>query len=489
MSLEDAIETIIGRFGKYQSWVLFLILLGRYPTEFQLTNVVFILPSVNYVCKDDNAYNLTNHCPCRNPEYDQSTIVSSVTSEWNLICDRTSLASLSQSMLQVGILAGSLVYGYVSDRYGRKISTINAFFFTALFGVLAAVSPQLWMFIVCRFFIGMSLGGTMLCAYILLIEISGKSFRPYVVGLEGISYVTGYFAQPIIAYYLREWRYLILVTSAPWLLVVAYYWLLPESPRWLITVGKKKQAIDLLTYIAKKNNRPTENIERIVSELDSIESNNEQRGTYLDLFKTPKIRKYTIVNVLVWMCCAHTFFGINQYIGRLDGNLYLNVMLSAVVLAPGLVLVVLSSLYLKRKVSIIVSFCTAAVPLLIFIFLPKDMPTATLAFAIIGQLGAYTSFILTYLYSCELFPTVVRNSAMGLASVFARFASFVAPFVVNIGIEWVSILIFSGLAFCAAFLCLFLPETKDIVLFNTIDQVEQPKERKTNDNKTAYLKQ
>lgn len=99
---------------------------------------------------------------------------------------------------------------------------------------------------------GATVGGTILCTYVLLIELCGKSFRPYLVGLFEISFITGYMALPIIAYFVREWRYLQLVTSLPWVFVISYYWLLPESPRWLISVGKKKEAIEILTYIAKK---------------------------------------------------------------------------------------------------------------------------------------------------------------------------------------------------------------------------------------------
>lgn len=220
---------------------------------------------------------------------------------------------------------------------------------------------------------------------------------------------------------------------------------------------------------------PTDNIKELVEKavMEAQSSRTKQYGSYLDLFKTPKIRIYTLITGFVWMCCAHTFFGINQYIGRLQGNIYLNVMLSSVSLVPGLILVVLASLYLRRKIAVITSFVVAGVSLLVFIVLPSGMRAAELTFAIIGQIGAYTSFVQVYLYSSEVFPTVVRNSAMGFASVFGRFGGFIAPFVVNIGIEWVSIVIFSVLAFCAAFLCYFLPETKDIVLLNTIDQTEK----------------
>lgn len=116
MSVEDDIENIIGRFGRYQTWILVLVIASKYPPELQLTNVVFILPSVNYICLDEGANNSTNYCPCENPLYVTNDIVSSVTSEFNLICNRQSLASLTQSVLQVGILLGSLFYGYMSDR-------------------------------------------------------------------------------------------------------------------------------------------------------------------------------------------------------------------------------------------------------------------------------------------------------------------------------------------------------------------------------------
>ncbi|XP_075975242.1 organic cation transporter protein-like [Anticarsia gemmatalis] len=469
---EDPIETAIGRFGKYQTWILFLITVGRFPTEYQLTNVVFIIPSVEYKCLDNN---VTNYCPCANPEYDTSSVVSSVTSEWNLICDKTSLASLAQSMFHVGILAGSLLLGYISDRYGRKIVVLISLFFEVVFVAISAAVPVFWMFIVFRFLIGVMVGGTMLCCYVLLIELCGKSFRPYIIGLQEIPFILGYVTLPIIAYFVRDWRPLQLATSLPWIIVAVYYWLIPESPRWLITVGKRKEAIELLTYIAKINSLPTDNIEAIVAKVEIATKNQQATSTYADLFKTPKIRLYTMITAFIWMFCSHTFFGLNQYIGRLQGNIYLNVMLSAACLAPGLIIVVIATLYFRRKVTVMGSFITAAVSLFVFIFIPSDLRAVSLAFAIIGLIGAYTSFVQTYLFTSEVFPTVIRNTAIGFASIFARFGGFIAPFVVNIGIEWASILIFSGIAFGAAVLCYFLPETKDITLPNTIEQRERAK--------------
>lgn len=235
------------------------------------------------------------------------------------------------------------------------------------------------------------------------------------------------------------------------------------------------QILITLFHLIYRNNRPTNNIEAIVEKVELLNKNHQQTGSYMDLFKTPNIRAYTMIAAFIWMFCSHTFFGINQYIGRLQGNIYLNVMLSAACLTPGLILVIFATLHLRRKVSVIFSFTISAVSLLVFILIPTNNRAATLAFAIIGLIGAYTSFVQIYLYSSEIFPTVIRNTAIGFASMFARFGGFIAPFVVNIGIEWVSILIFSSVAFSAAMLCYFLPETKSTTLPNTIEQREQAK--------------
>ncbi|XP_049872508.1 organic cation transporter protein-like isoform X2 [Pectinophora gossypiella] len=472
---DDLIANIIGSFGRYQTWILVVVTLAHLPTDYFMNNVLFVLPHVDYVCKDDDAYNLTNYCPCQNPDYDRSAIVESATSEWNLICERTHLASLAQSAMQVGMLTGSLIYGHISDRYGRKAAVLLGLFCQPLFGTITAFVPEYWMFVMMRFLMGTAAGGVMLCVYVLLIEYSGKLFRPYMLGLHEVSYVLGYLLLSVFGYYLRKWRDFQLATAAPWLAVILLYWILPESPRWLITVGRKKEAIELLTYVAKKNNRNTDNIDIIVHEIEqqSMCERTQRRGSYLDLFKTPKLRMYTTINALMWMCCAHAYFGVNQYIGRLQGNIYLNVLLSAVSHVPNLLVMVFFAVFVRRKINVFITFGVAAISLLAFIFIPTSWHITSVAVAISGQLAMYATFALVYLYTTELFPTLIRNSAMGFSSVFARVGAFVAPFVVNIGVEWISITIFSTVAFCGALLCCFLPETKNIVLLNSIQQTEQ----------------
>lgn len=223
-----------------------------------------------------------------------------------------------------------------------------------------------------------------------------------------------------------------------------------------------------------RNNRPTDEIESVIEKLyvESIKDKNEEKSV-LELFKTPNIRLYTITSAFIWMFCSTTYYGISQYIGMLEGNLYINIIIAAACHVPGILVVVVATRYFRRKISVICSLLVAAVSLLVFIFMPYSMRGLYLAFAIVGQMGAYAAFVKMYLFSSEVFPTILRNTALGFTAVFAKGGAFIAPFIVNIGVEWITILVFSGLAIFAAILCVFLPETKGIVLPNTVDQTEQ----------------
>lgn len=183
---------------------------------------------------------------------------------------------------------------------------------------------------------------------------------------------------------------------------------------------------------------------------------------------------YTLLNGVVWLCCSHTFFGISQYIGRLPGNMYLNVFVTAISVIPGLFLVVVVTIYCNRKVSLVVLFTASGLFLLVFIFIPQHMTYTILGFAIVAQILIYMAFTLIYLYTSEVFPTVLRNSALGFASMCARIGGFIAPFVVDLNAApWVSMLIFSAVSFLAGFMCLPLRETKGTVLLNTVDEMEK----------------
>ena len=49
-----------------------------------------------------------------------------------------------------------------------------------------------------------------------------------------------------------------------------------------------------------------------------------------------------------------------------------------------------------------------------------------------GKFGASGSFAVVYLYTAELYPTAIRNTALGTASMMARFGGIIAPLLVKV---------------------------------------------------------
>lgn len=119
-------------------------------------------------------------------------------------------------------------------------------------GITASFMTNVWAFIALRFFVGCSIGGTMIISFVLLVEFTGKQYRELVACLIQLPFNIGYLLLPIVGYYIRTWQWIQLTFSlAPLLMIVVTYWFLPESPRWLLATGRTERAIQVLKTAAK----------------------------------------------------------------------------------------------------------------------------------------------------------------------------------------------------------------------------------------------
>ena len=90
-------------------------------------------------------------------------------------------------------------------------------------------------------YIGMGCAGCFGAPFILVIEYSGKAFTTYIGIAIAIPFSLGMVLFGIEAYYIRDWQTLQLVSLAPWLILIPILWkIVPESPRWLISMKRYK---------------------------------------------------------------------------------------------------------------------------------------------------------------------------------------------------------------------------------------------------------
>lgn len=234
-----------------------------------------------------------------------------------------------------------------------------------------------------------------------------------------------------------------------------------------------------------RNNRPTENIRKDVELYqESVEKSQLKKGSILDLFRTPNLRKNIAAMSFNWLTCSYCFYGVSQYVGQLSGNVFINVAASASVTLLGtLVSIPLMKLIGRKTILIIFNFI-CALCLFALAFMPEGAGSVVLAS--VGVVASFINFVVVYLYCTELFPTVVRNAAIGFSSMMARVGSMLAPFIIELKdvAEWMPPMGFAVFPFIAAFITFLLPETKGCELMTTIEEGEQfGKKKKICDNK------
>lgn len=116
---------------------------------------------------------------------------------------------------------------------------------------------------------------------------------------------------------------------------------------------------------------------------------------------------------------------------NLSANPVIYVSATGLVDIFGYISSILVLIYCGRKWGCFCFYALAAVCLLVILLVPQDEKTVVVWIAMAGRLGASGAYAIIGLYTTELFPTEVRNSAIGVSSMFGHVGSMMAPFVVD----------------------------------------------------------
>lgn len=468
----DPIQKSIGHFGKWQLLMCLLLFSIKIPGMWHQINIIFFAPPISFECIDTAIDKCDKNCT--EIIYDRSIFKQTIQMEWNLICDYAQLANLTQTSFMFGIMIGSLLFGWLSDKFGRRSPLVFGTIIQLIFGVATAFVPWFWLFCAMRFVTGIATGGTMIVSFVLIMELIGDKWRELVSILYQVPLEFAHASLPLLAWIFPDWRHLQLVLSSVSVVFISYHWLLPESPKWLLAIGRVDDAAIVLQKAAKINNLPTECIRSDLNlyvekqQLPLAQSN--PRGKFIDLIRTPNMRKKTILICFNWFACGLLYFGLSQYIGQIAGNIYFNVFLSACIATPGFLLTIIFNPLIGRRNTLAIAAILAGICLISIAFLPEWQIQLTM----LAMPAACTAFSTAYLYSGELFPTVIRNNGIGLASTSARIGPMIAPFVLSLGmVEPVLPPIILGIVPLISGVSVFmLPETRGHTLPATVEEGE-----------------
>lgn len=410
--------------------------------------------------------------------YNMNERTSSIISDWDMVCGLRSLKQMAQTVYMGGVLVGAFLFGSLSDRYGRRMLLIISYLLMAVCGTCAAFCSNFSLFCLFRFGCGMALSGQGLNTFSLIVEWIPTRARTVIGTLTGYCYTCGQLLFALMAYFVRDWRWLTLTVSLPFYVFFLLSWWLHESSRWLVLNHQHERAIKNLKSVARVNGRQEEG-ERIDLKMVQESMKKElssSKGTYtiLDLFKSPTMRAMTVSLSAVWFSTSFAYYGLAMDLQKFGVDMYLIQVIFGCADIPAKLIVTLSMSRFGRRPSQTGALISAGICILVNLLVPHDQQIVRTSLAVVGKGCLAASFTTCYLYTGELYPTIIRQNGMGIASMTARVGAMVAPMVQLTGdyIVWLPGLIFGGAPIFSGVAAMFLPETLGNPLPETIQDVE-----------------
>lgn len=438
------IVDLVGSWGRWQFQFFLLFLLFSVLVVWHSLQYTFLAPNIDFWCVDDTFGNDSlNVCPgnCTKWSYNvgadngNSTFYrSTILSEWDLICDRAWMAKLSHTIYTAGSFLAGLISAHASDRFGRRPIILIGWTLGVLASLSAALSSSYLHFLISRFVIGFGMTTVMAASSVLILEIVGPKYRELVGIAVDLGWPVGYCLLPGIVWYLRDFRHLLYVCTAVQLSFLLLYKCLPESPRWLLARGRYKEAAVVLKNAVKLNGTNLEiTVDEVIANMENhnlINSKQDKAGkeySLLDLFTNWKMVHLTITVFFLWFANSFVYYGLSLNTNALAGDPFLNFFLLGVIEFPSyLVSMYLVKVLGAKRTFIVASFgaglsCWASVSIVY-------SHSLGIVSTMIGKFCISISYAIVYIYTTQVFPTVVRTIALGSSSMISRFGFLLAPY-------------------------------------------------------------
>ncbi|PIK55575.1 putative organic cation transporter protein-like [Apostichopus japonicus] len=296
-------------------------------------------PVINYTIDDQHGNFST--IPCDNGwVQDRSVLVRTINSDFDLWCDRESLARISQSVYFAGVFFGSLFFGLLADWIGRFKTYFIAVLTVGISSIVNSLVPTYWAYVICRFFVATGNMGTFEIAFVIATELVGPKYR-VIVGMGTMMYFAlGYLLLAGMALLIRNWRILQGVSSILVLLCLLIYPVIDESARWLISRGRYAEAEDIIRKAAKVNQTTKKLAPNFMEQLEetAMEDDSNQGLNPLSLFRTPNLRCKTINLMFNWAVNSTVYYGLSLSTSDLGVDVYLAFFVAAAVELPAYIL-------------------------------------------------------------------------------------------------------------------------------------------------------
>ena len=301
----------------------------------------------------------------------------------------------------------------------------------------------------------------------------------------GIPFALGESIPSLVAMGLKDWISFQAAVSAIIAATALVWFLLPESPRYLIANGKTDAAKELVEKAAKINKV------KLTPDIFEADPDEDTKSVVEDvaipvyglgdMFRKSQIL-ITLSLFICWPVVTLLYYGLSLSADKIHmtNNVYLNYILVALIEIPAYIILPLFIDVWGRKPLFFVTQFVPGICCIVAAYLtPGSAVFAVLALG--AKLGAAGAFNVTFMYTAQLYPTSIRNTAVGTCSTIAMFGGMLSPvigkYLVTTGMvsEKMPMVLFGCFGIVGGLCALVLPDPVGFPLPNTFEDIEEIK--------------
>lgn len=351
---------------------------------------------------------------------------------------QTGFSSLAQnaqfvSVTFVGMMLGSLVTGFLGDRYGRRFTYQANLIIFGLASIAAAFAPSMLVLIVLRGIMGLGLGAELVVGYAAMTEFVPPQARGKWVGALSVFVVTSLPVSALASTLIIPrlgWRAMFVLAGLGGLIVWYLRKALPESPRWLESVGRAEEAEAILKSIEVEVAR-----ERGALPPPILSKPGPPMRTAAALLN-PTLFPRMVVGVVTLIVANTLIYGFVTWLptffvteGRSIVRSFVYSFIMSAGAPVGSAIGMLSADSLGRKPAIIAASIMTILAGGIYPFVASPTLLLTVGFLLVVSIYIQVTLLFA-IYVPELFPTDVRMRAAGICNTAGRAATMITPFFV-----------------------------------------------------------
>jgi sugar porter (SP) family MFS transporter len=392
------------------------------------------------------------------------------------------------SSILIGCAIGAMAAGVVADKYGRRFTLLVCAILFAVSGIGASLTNQLYAFVLFRLIGGLGVGAAAMVSPMYIAEIAPANLRGRLVAFYQLAIVFGillaYFSNYVFDGVGKDnWRWMFASQAAPSLLFWLLLLMVPETPRWLMRKGRKKEAAEIL-----ENLSGAASVEKEITAIgDSFHQ--ETKISYRLLFnKTYRpvlflgimiaiFQQVTGINSILYyapVIFRETGLDSSSSLLQTIGIGFVNVI--ATFIAIGLVdKVGRRKFLLTGSVLMGLSLVTVAV-----CFHFKYFDNYIVLIGMLVYVGAFgcTLGAVTWVYLSEIFPNRIRGLALSVATLSLWIADFIVTYTFPVMTKQLGI---AATLFCYAGLCA-------VAFIYMLFKVRETKNRSLEEIETLFIK-